>query len=104
MISIVSAHVSKIDFRSGYHQTRMNHSDKWKTALKTKFGLYEWLVMYLCLSNPPINFLCLINHVMNPFVGKFVVVYFDDIYIYNKTMHEHINHLRCAFDVSSSGV
>ncbi|WVZ90111.1 hypothetical protein U9M48_036441, partial [Paspalum notatum var. saurae] len=85
---------SKIDLRSDYHQLKMGPLDISKTAFTTKYGLYEYTVMFFGLTNALAYFMQLMNSVFMDYLHKFVVVFIDDILIYFKTEAEHEKHLR----------
>ena len=83
---------SKIDLRSGYHQLRIRSGDVPKTAFRTRYGHYEFLVISFRLTNVPAAFMDLINCVLRPFLDRFVFVFNDDILVYSRSDEEHAMH------------
>nr|XP_020175839.1 uncharacterized protein LOC109761433 [Aegilops tauschii subsp. strangulata] len=89
---------SKIDLRSGYYQLKIRPQDIPKTALVTRYGLYECTVMSFGLTNALAYFMYLMNKVFMEYLDKFVVVFIDDILVFSKTEEEHEQHLRMVLD------
>ena len=90
---------SKIDLRSGYNQILVKADDVHKTAFRSRYGHYKYVVMPFGVTNAPTVFMDYMNQIFRPFLNKFVVVFIDDILIYSKTQEEHAEHLKLVLDV-----
>ena len=85
---------TKIDLRGAYNLVRIASGEEWKTAFRTRYGHYEYLVMPFGLSNAPASFQHLINDVLSDYLDTFVVAYLDDILIFSDSLDEHVNHVK----------
>jgi hypothetical protein len=88
---------SKIDLRSGYWQIPISSDDVQKTAFRTRYGHFEWLVLPFGLTNAPAAFMDLMHKIFHDLLDRGVVIFLDDILIYSKSADEHERLLRELF-------
>jgi hypothetical protein len=85
---------SKMDLRAGYHQIRLAPGEEFKTAFQTHSGHWEYTVMPFGLAGAPATFLGAMNNTLQPLLRKCVIVFFDDILVYSRSLPEHLHHLK----------
>ena len=87
---------SKIDLKSGYNLVRIADGDEWKTAFRTRYGSYEFLVMHFGLTNAPATFQNFMNDTFYDLLDRFVAAYLDDLIIFTESsdLNDHIAQVR----------
>ena len=85
---------SKIDLRGAYNLLRIKHGEEWKTAFRTRYGLFEYKVMPFGLTNAPASFQHLMNHNFRDMLDQHVIVYLDDILIFSPDINTHRQHVQ----------
>jgi hypothetical protein len=83
-----------LDMRGAYNLIRIKEGEEWKTAFRTRYGLFEYRVMPFGLTNAPASCQRMINEQLHEYLDIFVVAYLDDILIFSKTKTEHIEHVK----------
>lgn len=84
-----SAVYTKLDLKDAYHRIRIKEEDEWKTAFRTRYGHFEYLVMPFGLANAPATFQAYISQALVGLVDTICVIYLDDILIYSKDKRRH---------------
>ncbi|GBG88371.1 hypothetical protein CBR_g47070 [Chara braunii] len=93
-----ATYFSKLDLKSGHHQTEIQPQDRYKTAFKTRYGHFEWVVMPFGLTNAPAAFQAAMTTEFRDLLDRSVLIYLDDILVYSRMLDEHIVHLRVVLD------
>ena len=80
---------TKLDLKDAYHRIRIKRGDEWKTAFRTRYGHFEYLVMPFGLANAPATFQSYISQALIGLVDTLCVIYLDDILIYSADPNRH---------------
>ncbi|KAI0992952.1 hypothetical protein K3495_g15232 [Podosphaera aphanis] len=82
--------LTKLDVSSAFHRIRIAKGEEWKTAMRTRYGTYEWLVTPFGLSGGPATFQRYINSVLQQHLDEFCTAYIDDVLIFtNESQADH---------------
>ena len=89
---------SKIDLSDAYEQIRTEAGDVWKTAFACIFGTFVSNVMMMGDCNAPATFQQMMTFIFRDAIGRYVLAYLDDIFVFSDTLEEHVKHIRDVLD------
>ncbi|QRW23679.1 Retrotransposable element Tf2 protein [Rhizoctonia solani] len=85
---------TKLDLRWGYNNVWIREGDEWKTAFRTKYRLFKYLVMPFGVTNAPAAFQHFMNNLFRDLIDVTMVIYLDNILIFSEKLEEHPDHIR----------
>ena len=91
--------LTKLDVSAAFHRIRIAKGEEYKTAFRTRYGLFEWLVTPFGLTGAPATFQRYINHLLREYLDDFCTAYIDDILIFTSGSLSH--HRGCVRKVLS---
>ncbi|SOV04526.1 uncharacterized protein UDID_17112 [Ustilago sp. UG-2017a] len=84
---------TRIDLRGAYNLLRIAKGDEWKTAFRTRYGLFQYNVMPFGLTNTPASFQHLMNDMFKDMLDRSLIIYLNDLLIYSSTLKQHQEHV-----------
>jgi len=88
-----ASYFTSIDLYSGFHQQRLSNEDSLKTTINTRYGQYRWKVIPFGLKNSGPAFQRMMNTVLAEYLDDFVLLYLDDILVFDKNEEDHKKHV-----------
>ena len=85
---------TKLDVIAAFNRLRIALGEEWKTTFRTRYRLYEYLVMPFGLAGAPSFFQHYINNTLREYLDLFYTMYIDDILIYSESRKEYMKHVR----------
>jgi hypothetical protein len=79
---------TKVNVRAAFHKFRIKKGNKWKTAFRTRFGLFEWIITPFGLAEASAIFQKYINSILDDFLDKFCLAYMNDVLIYSDGLYQ----------------
>jgi hypothetical protein len=89
---------TKLDLKDAYYRIRIKSEDEWKIAFRTRYGLFEYMIMPFGFINAPAIFQVYINEAFKGLLDVIFVIYMDDICIYSNKFEKYADHVRQIFD------
>jgi hypothetical protein len=89
---------SILDQTNAFFQTRMREEDIPLTAVKTPWGLMEWCVMPMGLTNAPATHQARLEEALGELINAICVVFIDDIVVFSRNVTDHNTHVRLVLD------